>query len=461
MSLFGLATGLATKTAANAAKKAVSNTVKKSSSSGSSSSATKTSGGMAAGLANSAADFYKTAMDTVKSTGAIGSGTSGTTGTTGNKIVRVGADGKAPAGLSVGDSVLTGGGTYRITGFNPDGTYKSEKVSTTTTTTKPVYNYLDSEGNPRSSSDKTDWALMYLNFLNSGQFGAAQTALDQRALKMGGGTDNWQTTAQNQLDAAKNQSYVSDYKSALDSSLSNYESKAQAIRDEQDASVQKNIAALNAQRPLVQQAGAQANQAAQQSYYQTINPNGLGAEQRAALGLSNSGLTETAQIAAANAYQSAVNSNAQNVNSQLAQIDLAIRNAELSGDIATAQQLQSYYDTVLSAGMQNASNVLGAQQWALGNAQDLRQQNIQNAYTQAGITGQYNGQQTLAGQQAALDFRNMDLANQRAALELMIQQRYGLDQAAADLYLTQMQAAGQNYQNIYQNLQNQYAQRMI
>ena len=35
-------------------------------------------------------------------------------------------NGKAPAGLSVGDEVVTGGGTYRITGVNPDGSYQSQ-----------------------------------------------------------------------------------------------------------------------------------------------------------------------------------------------------------------------------------------------------------------------------------------------------------------------------------------------
>lgn len=49
--------------------------------------------------------------------------------------VKVKDDGKAPSGLKAGDSVVTGGGTYKITGVNADGTYKSEKVSNETTST--------------------------------------------------------------------------------------------------------------------------------------------------------------------------------------------------------------------------------------------------------------------------------------------------------------------------------------
>lgn len=44
------------------------------------------------------------------------------------RTVQVGADGKAPPGLNVGDTVKTAGGDYRIIGVNPDGTYRSEIV---------------------------------------------------------------------------------------------------------------------------------------------------------------------------------------------------------------------------------------------------------------------------------------------------------------------------------------------
>ena len=46
-------------------------------------------------------------------------------------------NGKAPAGLSAGDEVVTGGGTYRITGVNADGSYQS-KVSNKK---QKTYNY--------------------------------------------------------------------------------------------------------------------------------------------------------------------------------------------------------------------------------------------------------------------------------------------------------------------------------
>lgn len=57
-----------------------------------------------------------------------------------NRIVKVRADGTAPGGLSVGDRVVTGGGTYEITGVNADGTYQSKIVDKNQTT----YNYTGS-----------------------------------------------------------------------------------------------------------------------------------------------------------------------------------------------------------------------------------------------------------------------------------------------------------------------------
>lgn len=42
--------------------------------------------------------------------------------------VAVGADGRAPSGLSVGSRVLTAGGTFQITKVNSDGSYASQKV---------------------------------------------------------------------------------------------------------------------------------------------------------------------------------------------------------------------------------------------------------------------------------------------------------------------------------------------
>ena len=49
-------------------------------------------------------------------------------------LYKVQDNGKAPSGLKAGDEVVTGGGTYRITGVNADGSYQSQLSNRNQTT---------------------------------------------------------------------------------------------------------------------------------------------------------------------------------------------------------------------------------------------------------------------------------------------------------------------------------------
>ena len=60
---------------------------------------------------------------------------------------KVNPDGNAPSGLSVGDLVVTGGGTYLITGFKSGGGYHSKLVDKGMTT----YNYTGAYAQPPAS----------------------------------------------------------------------------------------------------------------------------------------------------------------------------------------------------------------------------------------------------------------------------------------------------------------------
>ena len=78
------------------------------------------------------ADGTKKTSSGGSSSGRTSSGGSKNSSSSG-KTVKVQNNGKAPSGLSVGTNVVTGGGTYKITGVNKDGSYKSVKVSNTST----------------------------------------------------------------------------------------------------------------------------------------------------------------------------------------------------------------------------------------------------------------------------------------------------------------------------------------
>ena len=69
-------------------------------------------------------------------------------------IYKVNSDGKAPKGLKTGDTVVTGGGTYKITGVNSDGSYKSSLASSYVTTNNYTGGYasVPSGGGSKGSS---------------------------------------------------------------------------------------------------------------------------------------------------------------------------------------------------------------------------------------------------------------------------------------------------------------------
>lgn len=92
---------------------------------------------------------------------------------TGGGKIYASVNGKAPAGMKVGDQVVTQGGTYEITGFNPDGTYQSKYVSDTT---KDTYKGSYANGSGSSSSG------------SSGSKGSGSSSGSSSSGSTGGGT---------------------------------------------------------------------------------------------------------------------------------------------------------------------------------------------------------------------------------------------------------------------------------
>ena len=113
---------------------------------------------------------------------------------------RVKADGNAPAGLSVGDFVVTGGGVYLITGFKSNGSYKSQLIDSSTTT----YNYKGSYDTPPS-----DMGGVASENDRSGRGGSdnKDSGSEDSGIKNSITWDNLLDQLQNQLDSAGNDSY--------------------------------------------------------------------------------------------------------------------------------------------------------------------------------------------------------------------------------------------------------------
>lgn len=245
-----------------------------------------------------------------------------------------------------------------------------------------------------------------------------------------------QQTGAVQMPQVTTDDYLDEYYAAQQGYRDYMEQAAQNAQSAIQAGVDSAVAGLNNQKGTIQQAGDIANQAAQQTYMDVINPNGATAEQLAALGLRSSGLTESSVISAGNTLQSSINSNLQNVNNQLAQIDLAITQAKSQGNIAAAQALEQYYSQIASQMMNDANTILAYRQQQLAYQQwlyEMQQSATQNAWNQQFQQQQFDWdkQQAQWGQYNTESDRRLQnqMSNRNALLALM---QYGYKPTAQD-----------------------------
>lgn len=143
-------------------------------------------------------------------------------------------------------------------------------------------------------------------------------------------------------------------------SSANYASGLNASNIATDKAVEGAVANLEARKSKIQQTGKDNNTAAYDVYMQTINDYGASQEALAARGLQSSGLSESSKISAGNTYQSALNRNARQVTEQLAEVDLAIEQARLNGDMTKAQQLSDYYNALAALSYTAGGDKAGA-----------------------------------------------------------------------------------------------------
>lgn len=124
-------------------------------------------------------------------------------------VYRVESGGRAPAGLSAGDEVVTGGGTYRITGVNADGSYQSQLVNKNQTTRNYGGSY-QTRNSPYTMSGVSDYTRSKLNGLEGGytpsrSVQAAQAYLEQvKASKPGAYQSRWDDELTSLYDQIRN-----------------------------------------------------------------------------------------------------------------------------------------------------------------------------------------------------------------------------------------------------------------
>ena len=236
-----------------------------------------------------------------------------------------------------------------------------------------------------------------------------------------------------------------------------YQSNMQQAADQQQAAIQASvdsaIAGLNAQKGDVGKLTEANNAAAERAYMQTVNPNGSLAENLAANGLLPTGVTETSQIQAGNTYQNALNENATTQTEALAEIERAITQAQLTGDIQAAQALSDLLTQIAEQGYSHVQDILAQNQWQSQFGQNL-------GVTNAELTGIYNGQPTLEAQRLQADLAAAE--DQRKVVQQQLQLGE-IDQETArkqlDLLDRQIQQAEQEIEAL--KLQNRYYETQL
>ena len=207
------------------------------------------------------------------------------------------------------------------------------------------------------------------------------------------------------------------------------------------AKVDSAVASLNGQKYDVMKQTEANNAAAEKAYMQSIKPGGSNAENLAANGLLTSGLTESSQISAGNAYQNALNSNATTQTETLAKIEQAITQAQLTGDIEAANALANLYKEIAAKRYENTQNIIAANQWGQ-----------QFGLSQAEQTGTYNGTQTLAMRQLQMQLEQLEEDKLNGKIDRETAQKQ-MEYIQAQIEKMRAETTGQNLSNKYSQWQ--------
>lgn len=216
---------------------------------------------------------------------------------------------------------------------------------------------------------------------------------------------------------------------------------AQAQQSALQASVDSAVANLNAQKYTIGKNTEANNAAAEKAYMTAINPNGSMAENLAAQGLLTTGNTESSQISAGNTYQNALNSNATTATEALAEIERAITQARLNGDIQKANALADLYKEVAGKQLDNVNSIISAMQWGQ-----------QFGLSQAEQTGTYNGTQTLAMRQLQMQLEQLEEDKLNGKIDRETAQKQ-MEYIQAQIEKMRAETTGQNLSNKYSQWQ--------
>lgn len=154
--------------------------------------------------------------------------------------------------------------------------------------------------------------------------------------------------------APTEQTILNDYNSMANGYIDEYRASRDAYDKKVDADVQAALDRISAQQAGINRERDAANRASYGAYLQAVNPYGVNAQRMAAIGLDNSGYSETSMLSAGNTYQQAINENELARISAIEELNRQANEAVLAGQGQKAEAYAEYARYLASLGMQNA-----------------------------------------------------------------------------------------------------------
>ena len=156
-------------------------------------------------------------------------------------------------------------------------------------------------------------------------------------------------------------SIVDQTKKYYDEGRQNLANGLSAKQSAIDTATKNTIANINNQTKKAERQYADANSQAYRAYLSAANPYGAAGEQRARLGLANSGYAESSNMKIANEYQNALSANRRQRDDYMNELENARRDAQYKGDIEKANAIADYELLVYQHGIDEAEAIANQQ----------------------------------------------------------------------------------------------------
>ena len=234
------------------------------------------------------------------------------------------------------------------------------------------------------------------------------------------------------------QTAKTQYQSAAQAALNAYKAASGAQEKSIQYSTDAAIAELKRQKGIAQQNRETANREAYHAYLAASNPYGAAAEQRARIGLADSGYSETSQMKLAGAYAGQLSENVRAMNAQLQELDVQIAQAKATGQYEIANILEARAQNILQQEIALQNNIFSGDMQAMGQAESTRQFDEQMAENTRQFDAQMAAQKEQAEKQSKWDLALTFIQNGKNAS--FISEVLGIPQADVNTLIAAVNA---------------------